>query len=141
MTFAVTAKELHSVLSMEKMCSWLVAKGCKISWGTEREQVTDTSMHLPLNCSAAVISKYFLEIETNENIFLPETLFTGYLNSFGSHLWKRKLACRSKRYYFRKIYILFRPPRRTSRHHTTLLLSALSSTMFFLFYKMKQGTD
>lgn len=43
---------------MEKISSRLVAKGYKISWETEREQVISTSMHLPLNCSACVISKF-----------------------------------------------------------------------------------
>ena len=42
----------------------------------------DTSMDLPLNSSAGVISKSSLDIKTYENNFLPETLFPEYLNSF-----------------------------------------------------------
>lgn len=82
-TFAGTVVELQSLLRMEKISSWQAARGWKISRGTEREQVTDTSMDLPLNSSAGVISKSCLDIKTNENIFLPETLFTEeHLNSF-----------------------------------------------------------
>lgn len=81
-TFAGTIRELQSLLRMEKILSWQAARGWKISRGTEREQVTDTSMDLPLVSSVGVISKSCLDIKTNENIFLPETLFTEHLNSF-----------------------------------------------------------
>lgn len=68
--------QCYSLLRMEKILSCQAARWWKISRGTEREQVTDTSMDLPLNSSAGVISKSCLNIKTNENIFLPETLFT-----------------------------------------------------------------
>lgn len=80
--FAGTITELQSLLRTEKISSWQVARGWKISRGTEREQVTDTSMDSPLNSSAGVISKSCLDIKTNKNIFLPETFFPEYLNSF-----------------------------------------------------------
>lgn len=113
LTFAGTIRELQSLLRMEKILSWQAARGWKISRGTEREQVTDTSMDLTLVSSVSVISKSCLDIKTNENIFLPENSSQNTL----THLWKRKLAYHSERYYLTKISILFRAPRTSSHHY------------------------
>lgn len=109
---------------MEKISSWhdWFPKDVKFPEGQRRSKSPTQACTCFL-----IIFKCFLDIKANKNIFLPETLFTEYFNSFVSHSWKRKLAWHSKIYYFTKIYILFRPPRRTSRHHTILLSSFYST--------------
>lgn len=126
---------------MEKISSRLVAKGYKISWETEREQVISTSMHLPLNCSACVISKFQVlfrykdewqhfsfQKQSSQNTLTP------FFLPCGKETWPTILVLKDN---ILPQFISCLGPTRTSGHHTSIFLS---SPIFFLFYKIKQGT-